>query len=364
MNEINAVYDIDDIQDLHEKIIDAVEISKKLETADTNTHFLCGSLFGLIPIENILMSSFQLMVSYLWHQNSNIKEYENKHFCTFLRGSRGFAKTGDESLDSISIASVIKISKNLKNFLSDKRFIQKTSSPIESVGDDFESFNQYFHRTESTDMLFDIDIVCSTFFNCLPENKKSKDSEAEFQLFLNEQRALMKTEDNWRIKKQSIPFQLLNNDLGDGSYFYHSCFRLRSSINPNIVKEEWLRKIDWKININRNAKLKKERKKVYEDQLRKTEKRIKEQCREIDNFHEKHHQVMLQKLNSELKDMSITGCQRRKIQRLIEGQFEEIYEHYKKRHDETMQEEKEDLERHIIIINDELKEIEKTNMEK
>ena len=50
-NETTAVYNIDDIRDLHENIIDAVEISKKFETdARTDTHLICGSFFGLVPI--------------------------------------------------------------------------------------------------------------------------------------------------------------------------------------------------------------------------------------------------------------------------------------------------------------------------
>ena len=71
----------------------------------------------------------------------------------------------------------------------------------------------------------------------------------------------------------------------------------------------------------------------------------------------------MQKSNSELEGMSITGCQRQKIHMLIESQFEEMFQHYKKRHEETMQIEKEELEKRISIINEELQEIEKTKEE-
>ena len=72
-NEIISVYNIDDIWDLHKNINDAVELSKDLETdAKTDTHFICGSLFGLIPIENRLMNCFQLMISFLWTLDSKV----------------------------------------------------------------------------------------------------------------------------------------------------------------------------------------------------------------------------------------------------------------------------------------------------
>ena len=229
-NEINAVYDIGDIRDLHKSINDAVELSKDLETdAETDTHFICGSLFGLIPINNRLMSSFQLMVSFLWHQKPSIYANENKHMCTFLRGSRGFAKTrgsgrqntadslpaGDEWMDPNVITNFMGISEDSKNFLFKKRPFEidfQDTSSVESVGDDLESFSQYlkqyFDRTNFRDTSMNI---ASTFLlKSLTSEQKPKDFEAEFQLFLNDQTALMNTQYFWQ-RKQNFIGQLVTN---------------------------------------------------------------------------------------------------------------------------------------------------------
>ena len=140
-------------------------------------------------------------------------------------------------------------------------------------------------------------------------------------------------------------------------YFYHSCFRFTSSINKNIVKQDWLKKIDWMIKKNRNIKLKTEMRKVYEDQLIKIEQRFEERSREIELDHDKQRQEILHKSNSELASMLIGDYQRQKIQKLIVSQFEEIFKHNTERFKEIMQIEKEEIEKRINIINDELREI-------
>ena len=140
-------------------------------------------------------------------------------------------------------------------------------------------------------------------------------------------------------------------------YFYHSCFRFTSSINKNIVKQDWLKKIDWMIKKNRNIKLKREIRKVYKDQLIKIEERFEKQSREIELDHDKQRKEILQKSNSKLASMWICECQRQKIQRLIVGQFEKILKHNTERYKEIMQIEKEEIEKRINIINDELREI-------
>lgn len=50
-NEINAVYNIDGSRDLEEDINDAVEIANKFDGPKIDTHFICGSLFGLVSCE-------------------------------------------------------------------------------------------------------------------------------------------------------------------------------------------------------------------------------------------------------------------------------------------------------------------------
>ena len=330
MNEINAVYDIDDIQDLQEKIIDAVEISKKLETdAKTDTHFISGSMFGLILIENRLMSSFQLMVSYLWYQNPNIYVNENKHLCTCFRGSWEF-------LGIWTFRHFVEFFVNVrlkKNYLDEDMYALKNS-----VGNDLESLKQYLDRIESKDTSMEIN---STLSYRLRQYKTAKDFYIEFQLFSN---ALIQGEPNLQSP--------ILNDHGKGIYFNHSRFRFTSIINANIVKEEWLKKIVWKVSKNKNIKLKKEIKRVHEDQL----KRIEQQILEIENAHDKHHQELMRKSNSELASLSITDNQRQKIQELYDNQFREMANHTKNRLEEIMEKEKENLEQRIIMINRELRE--------
>ena len=55
--------------------------------------------------------------------------------------------------------------------------------------------------------------------------------------------------------------------------------------------------------------------------------------------------------------MWITDYQRRKIKTLYEIQFEEMAKHDKKRHEETMQIQKKDLEQRISILNYDLRKI-------
>ena len=96
---------------------------------------------------------------------------------------------------------------------------------------------------------------------------------------------------------------------------------------------------------------------MHQQQLRSIEEGILKRKREIDHEYEKQRHEFLQNFDSELANMWITDYQRRKIKTLYEKQFEEVAKHDKKRHEETMQIQKKDLEQRISILNDDLREI-------
>ena len=159
--------------------------------------------------------------------------------------------------------------------------------PINTINDDLESFSSYLNAYLNFADLWDTSMgIYSIFiFQLLHDRnflRAQRDFEVEFQSFLKEQRTLMNAQYDWRTGP-NFQNELVNYQIDDeqtlievtSRKIYHSCFRLTSSINANIVKEEWLENIDWKINNHRNIKLKNKRKRVHEDQLTKLEKRIK-----------------------------------------------------------------------------------------
>ena len=174
-NEINAVYKIDDIQDLEENIIDAVQISKRLEKAKTDTHFICGSLFGLFRFQenqkNHLTSNFQIMIAYLWHQNPHILLNENKRVCTFLKGSRWSLKTKNELENS---------------YKRDNKFF----SYEDSVGNDLESFDYFLQEyLENINIREDILTEMYPTFLCrVIEDGSKKASQIKYQMFSNDKK--------------------------------------------------------------------------------------------------------------------------------------------------------------------------------
>ena len=334
-NEINAVYNIDASRDLEEDVHDAVEIAKKFDGPETDTHFICGSLFGLVPIGNRLFSSFQLMIAYLWYQNPTIHVNKNKRLCTFLRGQRWSPTTKSEYEQS---------------YRGDERF-----SMTYSVGDDLELFNEdlkkYLDCTKVRGVFME---MYSTFLYCLIKERKTKNFQLQYQLFSHEKKALMNTYNN-EIENQIFKEELYNNQIVDEIYLYHSCFRFTSSINENKIKKELLKQIDWNPYKNRNITWKKAMRKMHQIELKRIEDNYEKRIREIDFEHKKQRHEFSQEFNLKLANMWIFDFQRREIKKLYEKQFEEMAHHDKKRHEETIQIQKEKLEQQISIINDELR---------
>ena len=334
-NEINAVYNIDASRDLEEDVHDAVDIAKTFDGPETDTHFICGSLFGLVPVGNRWYSSFQLMVAYLWHQNPSIYVNKNKRLCTFLRGQRWSPTTKNEYE---------------KSYLGDARFLVTYS-----VGDDLAFFNEDLHNyldlTEVRGVFME---MYSTFLYMLIKERKTKNFQLKYHLFSHEKKALMDSYSN-KIENQIFKEELYSNQIVDEIYLFHSCFRFTSSINEDVIQKELLERIDWSPYKNRNITWKKAMRKMHQIELKRIEDSYEERIREIDFEHKKQRHEFSQEFNSILANMWIFDFQRQEIKKIYEKQFEEMAENDKKRHEKTMQIQKKELEQQISIIDDELR---------
>ena len=203
-NEINAVYNIDGSRDLEEDVNDAVEIAKTFDGPKIDTHFICGSLFGLVSCGNRWFSSFQLMVAYLWHQNPSIYVNKNKRLFTFLRGQRWSPTTKAAYEEAYEGAD-----------LGDDTF-----TVTYSVGDDLEFFNEdlknYLDCTEDRGVKME---MYSTFLFKLVQERKTKNFQLKYQLFSHEKKALMGNYSN-EIENQFFKEELYSNQIVDEIYFF------------------------------------------------------------------------------------------------------------------------------------------------
>lgn len=336
--EINKVYNINDQEDLKDDIIEAIELSKDIEKANTDTHFISGSIFGLNYLGNRPVSNFQILVSYLWHKNQN--SYGGNHICTFLKGSRWSPKTNEELK---------------KSYKDAEKFMREFS-----VGDDLEYFKYEIQQNKFKweNNLEQLWCEMKSTFLYLLLDLNINDFRNKFQLFSDDKKELMGAYNNL-IENENFLKALKNDSSTDQDYLYHSCFRFTSALNGDIIRKELLQKIDWMNPNRKDLRIKKQMLKIYEKQLRQIELRHNKQIIEFKKEHEKLCEKWTVLIESKLsKILIMRNSKRQEIRSLNERQLEEIKEEYENRLESIFLTEREDIEKQIKVIDEELLEME------